>query len=458
MPASHKRGLRAMAALFVLLCGIVVSRATVHTNRQVILITIDGLAASYLSDPRAPLPTLRKLAAAGAVAEGLRVSNPSVTWPNHTTLVTGVTPEKHSVLFNGKLIRGGPGEALRLDGERDKLDLVAVPTVYDQLHAAGFRIANINWPCTRNAPTIADNFPDVPDPVAHMTPRLRSELIRLGALTDDRSESFRSRGMAAADQTWTTAAVHLLRNRPPHLLLLHLLVTDAIQHQYGPQSSAAYTAIALADANVAEVLRALDATGRRDQATIIIASDHGFARPTKLINPNVVFRKAGWFRPSPRRQAQALSEGGTAFVYLTQPASKAMDHTNVVALLRNHEGIAEIIAPEHFQALGLPHPERNPQMGDLILVAKEGYAFANESFEDESITEIKTPVGSHGYLATDPKMQGVFIATGHGIKPGMKLGLVENVDVAPTIAALFGQKLQTADGKVLREILTEPEK
>lgn len=457
MPASRQRGFRVIAILFASLWGISTLQAAGTTNHQVILITIDGLAASYLADPRAPLPTLRKLAAEGAVAESLRVSNPTVTWPNHTTLVTGVTPAKHSVLFNGKLIRGGPGESIRLEGECDKQDLVAVPTIYDVLHAAGFRIANINWPCTRNAPAIADNFPDVPDPIAQMTPRLRSELIRSGALPDDRSESFHARGGAAADQTWTAAAVHLLRNRPPNLLLLHLLVTDGIQHQYGPQSSAAYTAIALADANVAEVLRAVEATGRRAQTTVIVASDHGFARPKKLINPNVVFRKAGLFRPSPRRQAQALSEGGTAFVYLTQPSTQASDRTNVMALLRDHEGIATIIQPESCQSLGLPHPERDPQMGDLILVAKEGYAFSDEAFEDESITEIKTPVGSHGYLATDPRMHGIFIAAGRGIKPGIKLGLVENVDVAPTIAKLFGQNLKTADGKVLREILTGAE-
>jgi hypothetical protein len=99
------------------------------TNQHVILITIDGLGAYYLSDPQASLPTLRKLAAEGASAEGLRVSNPSVTWPNHTTLVTGVHPEKHSVLFNGVLVRPGAGESVKIEGARDKSDLVAVPTL-----------------------------------------------------------------------------------------------------------------------------------------------------------------------------------------------------------------------------------------------------------------------------------------------------------------------------------------
>ncbi len=429
--------------------------ADLATNRHVILITIDGLSASALSDPKAPLPTLRKLAADGAVAEGLRVSNPSVTWPNHTTLVTGVHADKHSMLFNATVIRPGPGQPIELDYERDKNDLVAVPTLYDELHHAGYRTAGINWPGTRRALTLDDNFPDVPDPIAQLTPRLRAQLLQRGVLTSGDDAAFHARGSAAADQIRTAATVHLIQTRRPNLLLLHLLTTDSIQHRYGPQSSAAYAAIGLADAQVAEIIRAVTTAGLSDRTTFIVASDHGFARPRKLINPNVLFRKAGMFRPAPRRRAQALSEDGTAFVYLTAPATRVADQAKVIELLRDHEGVAGILLPDSFAALRLPHPDQNPQMGDLLLVAQDGYAFSDEWFEDESLTEVKFPIGVHGYLATNSLMNGVFIASGYGIKPGVKTGLVEIIDVAPTIAALFGQKLAGVDGKVLVEILTE---
>ncbi len=70
-----------------------------ETDRHVVVITIDGLPAYYLDDPAASLPVIRGLAADGVAAEGMRVSNPSVTWPNHTTLMTGVHPERHGVLL-----------------------------------------------------------------------------------------------------------------------------------------------------------------------------------------------------------------------------------------------------------------------------------------------------------------------------------------------------------------------
>jgi predicted AlkP superfamily pyrophosphatase or phosphodiesterase len=150
-----------------------------------------------------------------------------------------------------------------------------------------------------------------------------------------------------------------------------------------------------------------------------------------------------------------MSEGGTAFVYLTAPATREEDRAKVIELLREQEGIAEILKPDRFAALHLPDPARNPQMGDLILVAKEGYAFSNESYEDDSVTELTFPVGSHGYLASNPKMNGVFVAWGRGIKPGVKLGMVDNIDIAPTIAELLGQQFPEADGKILREILKD---
>jgi len=430
--------------------------AIASTNHHVVLITIDGLAAYYLADPQAPIPTLRRLAPEGAQAEALQVSHPAVTLPNHTTLVTGVHPEKHPVLFNRVLTRPGPGESVQIAGDRDRADLLAVPTLFDHLRRAGYRTANINWPCTRSAKTLDDNFPDVPEQIRRTTPRLRAQLIGLGVLVDADDKSFRAKSAASRDQIWTAVAVHLIQTRRPNLLLFHSLITDIIQHRHGPHSPSAYTALALADAHLADVLRAVDSEGIRAQTTLIVVSDHSFEKPAKVVNPNVIFRKAGLQRPSPRRRAQAISDGGTAFVFLTAPDTREEDRAKVMELLGEHEGIAEILTPDKSAALHLPDPVRTPQMADPILVAKEGYAFCNESFEDDSITEITFAAGSHGYLSTNPKMHGVFVAWGRGIRPGEKLGMVDNVDVAPTIADLLEQKLPGADGKILHEILTNP--
>ncbi len=423
------------------------------TNQHVILVTIDGLAAYYLADPAASIPTLRKLAAEGAVAEGLRVSNPTVTWPNHTTLVTGVHPNKHSVLFNGVLVRFGPGKPVAINNGCDQQELVAVPTLFDRLHAAGYRTAGINWPCTRNAAGLDDNMPDVLGPISNTTPALRAELIVKGILKDDRDSTFRDAGPVAADKAWTAAAIHVLQQRRPNLLLLHLLATDTAQHRFGPQSPEAYKAISAADAHVGELVAALGAAGLRESTTILVASDHGFARPLKLVNPNVIFRKAGLMRTLGRTTLQTVSEGGMAFVYVTDAADREAGRKKAIELLKGQEGIARILEPGEFAELHLPSPEKNSQMADLVLLPKDGFAFEDEIYAEDVITSLGAPAGSHGYVATDLRMNGMLIAWGRGIKAGVKLGLVDNRDVAPTIAWLLDERLPGVDGKVCKDLL-----
>src|SRR3954471_25076653 len=111
------------AIVFFTISGIifgVVPMARSATDHHVVVVCIDGFAAYLLDDPKAPVPTLRGLAKDGAVADGgMRVSNPSITWPNHTTLVSGVTPEKHGVLANGVLVRGTPLAAVYVEPKKD---------------------------------------------------------------------------------------------------------------------------------------------------------------------------------------------------------------------------------------------------------------------------------------------------------------------------------------------------
>jgi predicted AlkP superfamily pyrophosphatase or phosphodiesterase len=375
-----------------------------------------------------------------------------------------VHPARHSVLFNGVLQRPGPGKPVRVEPASDQSALVAVPTLFDHLHRAGYVTAGINWPCTRNSTSVDDNFPDVPDQVTYTSRQLRDELIRAKALEGTNDAVFRNLSAPTKDQIWTAAAVQALKGREPSFMAFHLLITDSTQHKYGPQSPAAYTALALADAHLAELLRALDAARLRERTTIIVTADHGFETALKIVNPNVAFRKAGLLTavkaPSPIQtaRAQIVSEGGIAMVYFTNPETLRADKAKVIELMKSQEGVAEILAPDQFAALGLPDPAKNRQMAELILVASEGYAFNNDALGDEVVTEVTLAIGNqghHGFLSRVPKMNAGFVAWGRGIKEGTRLGIIDNVDVAPTIAALLGQKLPNTDGKVLRELLIE---
>src|SRR6185437_6845820 len=113
------------AVLFVLGAA---SLAAAH--RQVIVITLDGYPAYALRDPKTPASAMRALIQQGAWApDGMTPVNPTVTWPNHTSMLTGVEPARHGVVYNGLAVR--QDDAIHIDAGVPKAQLILAPTVYD---------------------------------------------------------------------------------------------------------------------------------------------------------------------------------------------------------------------------------------------------------------------------------------------------------------------------------------
>jgi predicted AlkP superfamily pyrophosphatase or phosphodiesterase len=387
----------------------------------------------------------------------MKVSNPSVTWPNHTSLTTGVRPEKHGVLFNGVLERSGPGLPAKVNPRKDKSDLVHATTIYDVMHAAGLTTSAINWPCTRNTVAIVDNFPDVPESLDHTTPRLIAELKQTGLVSEKEFEVFPKSGTPVRDRIWTQAVCHCIRQRKPNLVLFHPLNVDAVHHRYGPQTPAGYTAVAYADTLVREVVKAVDDAGIRDRTTIVVVSDHGFMAIPQTLQPNVLLRQAGMLTVEGTQivtaRAHVIPEGGIGMVYLTVPDKIEEDRKKVVELFRDREGIAAILTPDEFARHGLPHPGEYAQMADLILVAKDGYGIGPVAASEQYVHKSEATLGTHGFLSTNPMMNATFIVSGAGVKPGTLIDVIENIDVCPTIAHLLGVDFKTADGKVVSQVL-----
>lgn len=422
-------------------------------DRIVILMTIDGFPAWIWNDPTLVMPNLRRLAREGASAGAMTVSNPSITWINHTTLVTGVNPRKHGVLFNGLLARNGPTMPPVIDQWRDKAELVHAPTLYDAAFKAGLTTAQVDWVAILNSGTINHEFLEIPKVGGAM----ERELVQAGVVTADEIRNFMKNSIVWRDDVWTRAAVEIIEKHRPNLLLFHLLTTDSVNHQYGPGTLASMTAYANADRQIGELLDALDHAGLRDRATIVVTTDHGFKKVSKAIFTNVALRDAGLIRLKGGKvescDAYVVPEGGLAFVYVTDPAKRAELLPRLKTLCGGVEGVSQVIDGEDGPKLGMPKPGENQGMGDLILYAKDGYAFKDGVAGDAVVGESKNYLGTHGYPASDPELDGVMIAWGYGIRPGAHLDRVSNTDIAPTLAELLGVSLPNTDGHALKEIL-----
>ena len=426
-----------------------------QSANHVVVISLDGFGGWALDDPYLPVPTLRRLAAAGAVAKGMRPVDPTVTWANHTSMVTGVPPARHGVIYNGLLIRE-PGAAPRVEPWRDKGELVHARTLYDAAHERGMTTAQVDWVAIQNAPTITWEFPERPDPKG----AIAQEAVKTGILSQADLESFHTKNILWRDHIWTGAAAHILRQHRPNLLLFHLLNLDSTQHRYGPRTPAAMDAMAHLDSQVGTIVSTLEKTGLLARTTMFVVSDHGFKAVKRQIRPNVAFAKAGLITVEGGKVSGArvysVPEGGTALVYVTVPDSSGALLKQAREALNGLEGIASVIEAPEFGKYGLPQPTATGQMGALLLAAKDGYAFTGDVGEQPVVDAPPGSLGSHGYLASDPDLQALFIASGRGIKRGVQLDSVSNLDLTPTIARLLNLQMPDVQGRVLTEILSAP--
>lgn len=404
---------------------------------KVIVISLDGFPAYALSDPRLPIPTLRKLMSKGVTATMTGV-NPSVTWPNHTAMVTGVDASRHGVLANGTITRTGAWPPVKVEPLLEQRKMVHARTIYDAAFEAGLTTAQIDWVAINNAPTITWAFSEW----ASASGPLEREMIAKGAVTAEELTDFPKANILYRDQMWTRAAEYLIRHHQPDLLLYHLLSLDSVHHQNGPNTLAGRAAMAFLDSCVEKVVRAVEESGTAGNTTFLIVSDHGFKAYTKQIRATNALQAAGL-----GDKVYVLPEGGTAFVYLADPKATAL-LPKVREVLGGLDGVAGVYGATDYAGLGLPTPDQDPQFGELLLAAKSGYSFSGATGGPVT-AEVPQAAGSHGYLVSDPEMQCIFVAAGRGVSPGTKLERVSSLDIAPTIARLLGIQFPSAKGKAI---------
>jgi predicted AlkP superfamily pyrophosphatase or phosphodiesterase len=431
--------------------------------KHVVLVSVDGLAASYLDDPQANLPTLRELRRIGASAAGMITTFPSVTWPAHTSLVTGTRPRLHGVLANTVYDRRTRLPVVYIgDPQLTKDQAIHVPTLYDAAHAAGLKTAAVIWPCTNGARSLDWMIPDSSRPEPHQrytTPGLADELSQAGIdISQLGGWGWQKQYALRRDRLYAQVACFLLEKKEANLVLVHLVTTDGVQHAFGPQTFPAYQAAAFEDGCIRQIWNTLRKPAFAGNSTLFVVSDHGFAGYDKLIQPNVVLRQLGLIEADGRgdvnrRRAWSVATGGSAFLYLFDEQAAARS-AEIVAALKKVEGVESVLGPAEFTKLGLPDPSENSEMPQLILTTRPGFCFKDDVL-GEPVAPARGHKGTHGHRPESAFMQATFVAAGAGIKPGTRLKTIDNIDVAPTIAALLGLRLPAAEGRVLTEILAQ---
>jgi predicted AlkP superfamily pyrophosphatase or phosphodiesterase len=426
-------------------------------KRRTIILSIDGLAAFYWRDPRARLPTLRRLADRGVVAAGMEPVFPSTTWPTHVSLVTGVSPRVHGVVANHILNREtGTLEDLTGDPIYDAPALLRARTVYDHAHESGLRTAAIDWPATRNATTLDFNLPFFKDQRVFETQTSQAVWDELGALgypLHRQGEWAQLPKRFYKDEMVGSVAAHVLHRHDPDLLLVHFLCVDSFQHLYGPRSPEAYWAIEYVDGLIGRLLASLPASAA-DRTAIFVVSDHGFLPSTREIRPNVRLRRLGALRLDAAGrvtgEARFVMNHGAGALYRLGADRRAVD--DLAREIAGMAGVAGMWTGAEYAALGLPAPADHHLVADAMFEAVPGYSFGDAAVGDD---EHGTPkyLGTHGQRSIYADNAAFFLGAGAGIARGVEIGTIRSRDVAPTVARTLGLSMESVEGTVLEEAL-----
>lgn len=416
---------------------------------RVVMISVDGLMPAYYlraDELGLRIPNLRKLMAAGAYARVTGVL-PTVTYPSHTTLITGVPPRRHGIGANTYF---DPQEKAA-GAWRWYADEVQVPTLVSAARARRLSTGSVSWPVSVGL--FADwNVPEYFRPGSEHASDVRlvealssPGLVRAAAKARGREFSW-----PFTDGDRTDLAVHVLKTQKPRLMLLHIFELDDQEHDHGPMTPEAKAAVEQSDAHIGQVLKALEAAGTRASTVVAIVSDHGFLPVERTVRPNTALRDAGLIDLDEKGKVKSWraafhASGGSAALHLAKDApADTLERVKAALAPRLADpasGIRDAFdaaAVERFGGVDFP----------LVLNAREGFSISHTA-AGEWLVVPGTSKGSHGHAPDREEIQASLVLAGPGVRSKGDLGVVSMTQVAPTLARVLGLSLDPAAGAPL---------
>jgi predicted AlkP superfamily pyrophosphatase or phosphodiesterase len=438
---------RPQALLLFLLLAVTAGRSA--RPAAVLMISVDGMKPEYVLDADAhalKVPFLRGLLRDGAYARGVTGVWPTVTYPNHTTLLTGVTPAEHGIYNN---LQFDPKHQFA-EGWFWYARQIRVPTLWQAAHEAGLSTASVGWPASVGAMAVDTLIPEYWRPfraTADLNP-FDAELIAALSRPDGMLERMQARlgpymlgndPNPNGDEIKTRFAVDILRTQKPKFMTIHLSSLDEEEHGHGPFSAEANRQLEVIDGYLAQLSAAFRAND--PDGIALVVSDHGFLTLTHRLNLMQAFTRADLIQPGGAWKAQPWNAGGVAAIMLHEPVEPqtVMQVRELLQGLKSdpNNGIADILERDAIKAHGA-FPD-----AFFLVVMQPGYYLINDPTAP-LVSEVHGGPGSHGFSPEFPEMRAAFFVAGTGIARHRDLGLIDMRRIAPTVAHLLNVPLPTA--------------
>jgi predicted AlkP superfamily pyrophosphatase or phosphodiesterase len=422
----------AFFALFMLTGPLMAQKA-----KHVIFLTIDGFRPDFYLEDGWQTPNLRALMKDGAYAKGVNSVFPSMTYPSHTTIVTGVQPVKHGVFYNNMFMPdGSPQPPYWQDSS------IHVPTIWKAAKAKGMTVASLYWPVSANAP-VDYNIPDI----GSLGDGVREEYsLPKGFYAEVKKEIFggANRIDNGVNTNIAKIAAYIINKSKPGLMTIHVFSVDHEEHGEGRNGPKVHDAVADADAAVGIIVDALKAAGIWDSTVLLVGGDHGFYDVKKTISPNVWLKEAGLMNDVKTGdwKAQFNPSGGSAYLYLKDPSDKATANKVKSILEAQPDSVKQyyrVITKEQIDKGGY-----NPNVA-FALTGEHDAAFSAASIGN-AVRNGKG--GTHGYFPDTKNIRTGLVAHGPGIRKGAVIEEMNLRDMTPIMVKLLGITFPKVDGKI----------
>lgn len=425
-------------------------------DKYLIVISLDALKADDL-DIIKNLPNFSKLINHGSIIKRVKTIYPSLTYPAHTTIVTGKYPKNHNIInnkpFNIKH-KNTPWYWYR--------KYITSSTIYDEAKKNNLTVSSIFWPVSALS-SIKYNMPEIFTYNKHISQETISLLsgsflyqLKMFYKYKKMKDGFKEPEL---DDFGISVACETIKLYKPNLLMIHLLDLDSNRHVHGTNSVNAINALKRHDERIGLIIKTLKDNNLYSKSNIVILGDHGFQDYQKVISLNTLFKKEGYIKTNEKHNildwsAIAKSCDGSAYIYLKNENDLTLK-SNLYNLLCNlaklHiHGIEKIFNKDELINLG------GDSNASFMIEACKGFAFTDNICS--SIESIPKPngnesFGTHGYSPMKSSLDTLFIGFGPRFKSNTTIDKGNLIDIAPTLAQILNIPFPPCDGKSIDKII-----
>ena len=438
-------------------------------KKRLLVFSVDAMVCEDLQAMKSR-PNFRRMFEGGCeVVGGMRSIYPTVTYPNHVSMITGCYAGKHGVVSNNRFTITNKEAAWNWFS-----DAVQVEDIFAAAKRAGYTTACMSWPvtgCNKNVDYLMDEYwmPEPGDTLRSSFARAGSceEVLELIEAHKDLLPPGYEKGGRVNVMKWPwmdefilAVTTDVIRKYRPELLLMHTGTFDHFRHTKGVFGEHLEQARDNLDRYLGQLLDACEAAGVLEDTNFVMVSDHGQRSIRRVVHINVKLADYGLIRLNEDGtvkdwDAYSFSNAMSTNVYVRDPSDPALvEKVHKVLLELRDEGVFGI--GEVFTAQQMR--EREQLYGDFsFVIESDGYTSFGDRpvrplVQNYDLTDYRFGRATHGYYP-DLGPKPVFMAKGPDFKQNVTLerGLI--VDEAPTYARLLGVELPQADGKAMEIFL-----